>query len=38
MTPEEQLKLKRRVIDFLHKYARLDQLVFIAKLLGVKHD
>jgi hypothetical protein len=36
MTEEEIKKLKRRIIDYLHKYSSLDQLIIIAKILGIK--
>jgi len=38
MTPEEQKRLKRRIVDFLFKYSTLAQLLEIARILGVKHD
>lgn len=31
----DYLKLKRQIIDYLHKYATNDQLTEIAKILGV---
>ena len=31
-------KLKRRIIDYLHKYATQAQLLTIAKLLNIKTD
>jgi len=30
------LKIKRRIIDFLHKYASDSQIIMIAKLLNIK--
>jgi hypothetical protein len=36
MTEEQVKKVKRRIVDYLHKYASLDQLLQIAKFLGVK--
>ncbi len=36
MTEEQVKKLKRRIVDYLHKYATIDQLLKIAALLGVK--
>ena len=38
MTEEQVKKLKRRIVDYLHKYATLDQLLQIAKFLGVKTE
>jgi hypothetical protein len=38
MTPEEQKHLRRKIEDYLRKYASLMQLLEIAKLLGVKYD
>ena len=35
MTPEEKTKLKRRIIDYLHKYATEEQLKKIQGVLGV---
>ena len=29
-------KVKRRIVDYIHKYASVDQLVKIAYFLGVK--
>jgi len=31
-------KIKRRIIDYLHKYASDSQIMRIAKLLGIKID
>ena len=36
MTDEQVKKLKRRIVDYIHKYASLEQLLKIALLLGVK--
>ena len=36
MTEEQVKKIKRRVVDYLHKYATIEQLLRIAALLGVK--
>jgi hypothetical protein len=36
MTEEQVKKLKRRIVDYTHKYASLEQLLKIALLLGVK--
>jgi hypothetical protein len=36
MTPEEIRKLKRRIIDFLHKYATDDQIHQVAKTLNIE--
>ena len=36
MTEEQIKKLKRRIVDYIHKYASVDQLVKIAYFLGVK--
>ena len=36
MTEEQVKKLKRRIVDYLHKYATIEQLLKIATLLGVK--
>lgn len=35
---EKLLKLKRRCIDYIHKYATDTQLKQIAKLLGITSD
>jgi len=32
---QEQIKLKRRIIDYLHKYATGEQLARIAAILGI---
>ena len=36
MTEEQVKKLKRRIVDYLHKYATISQLLAIAAMLGVK--
>ena len=36
MTEEQTKKLKRRIVDYLHKYATIEQLLRIAAMLGVK--
>ena len=36
MTEEQAKKLKRRIVDYLHKYATIEQLLRIGALLGVK--
>ena len=36
MTEEQTKKLKRRIVDYLHKYATIEQLLKIAYFLGVK--
>ena len=36
MTEEQVKKIKRRIVDYLHKYATIEQLLKIATLLGVK--
>ena len=38
MTDEQVKKIKRRIVDYLHKYASIDQLLQIAKFLGVKTE
>ena len=38
MTEEQVKKLKRRIVDYLHKYASIEQLLRIAALLGVKTE
>lgn len=35
MTAEELLKLKRRIVNFIHQFASEHQLTEIAKLLGI---
>ena len=36
MTDEQVKKIKRRIVDYLHKYATIEQLLKIAYFLGVK--
>ena len=36
MTDEQVKKIKRRIVDYLHKYATIEQLLKIAALIGVK--
>ena len=36
MSEEQVKKIKRRIVDYLHKYATIEQLLKIAALLGVK--
>ena len=38
MTEEQVKKLKRRIVDYLHKYATIEQLLKIAAMLGVKTE
>ena len=38
MTDEQVKKIKRRIVDYLHKYATIEQLLKIAKFLGVKTE
>ena len=38
MTDEQIKKVKRRIVDYLHKYASIEQLLQIAKFLGVKTE
>ena len=38
MTEEQVKKIKRRIVDYLHKYASIEQLLQIAKFLGVKTE
>jgi len=38
MTPDEQKRLRRRIEDFLRKYATVEQLLQIARILGIKED
>lgn len=38
MTDEQVKKLKRRIVDYLHKYATISQLLAIAVMLGVKTE
>ena len=36
MDDPTKIKLKRRIIDYLHKYATVAQLIQIARVLGVE--
>ena len=36
MTEDQIKKIKRRIVDYLHKYATISQLLAIAAMLGVK--
>ena len=38
MTEEQAKKIKRRIVDYLHKYATIDQILKIAVMLGVKTE
>ena len=38
MTEDQVKKLKRRIVDYLHKYATISQLLEIAAMLGVKTE
>ena len=38
MTEEQVKKVKRRIVDYIHKYATIEQLLQIAKFLGVKTE
>ena len=38
MSEEQVKKIKRRVVDYLHKYATIEQLLKIAAMLGVKTE
>ena len=38
MTEEQVKKVKRRIVDYLHKYATIEQLLKIAAMLGVKTE
>ena len=38
MTDEQVKKVKRRIVDYLHKYATISQLLAIAVMLGVKTE
>jgi len=37
MTQDEIKKLKRRIVDYLHKYATEEQVEQIAKILNIEH-
>lgn len=36
MTEEQAKKVRRRIVDYLHKYSTVEQLLIIARILGVK--
>ena len=36
MSEEQVKKIKRRIVDYLHKYATIEQLLRISARLGVK--
>ena len=36
MTDEQIKKVKHRIVDYIHKYATIEQLLRIAAMLGVK--
>jgi len=36
MTEEQAKKIKRRIVDYIHKYITIEQLLIIARILGVK--
>jgi hypothetical protein len=38
MDEETIKKLRRRIVDYLFKYASLAQIVTIAKILGIKEN
>ena len=38
MTDEQIKKVKRRIVDYIHKYATISQLLAIAAMLGVKTE
>ena len=38
MTEDQIKKIKRRIVDYLHKYATISQLLAIATMLGVKTE
>ena len=38
MTEEQVKKVKRRIVDYLHKYATIEQLLKIAAMIGVKTE
>ena len=38
MTEEQVKKVKRRIVDYIHKYATISQLLAIAAMLGVKTE
>ena len=36
MTEEQAKKVRRRIVDYLQKYSTVEQLLMIARILGVK--
>jgi len=38
MTDEQVKKVKRRIVDYIHKYITIEQLLMIARILGVKTE
>ena len=38
MTAEQAKRLKRRILDYLFKYASEEQLLMIARLLSIKEN
>ena len=36
MSEEQVRKIKRRIVDYLHKYATIEQILRMAALLGIK--
>ena len=38
MTDEQVKKIKRRIVDYLHKYASVSQILAIARLLNIRED
>ena len=38
MSEEQVKKIKRRIVDYLHKYASVSQILTIARLLSIKED
>ena len=38
MTEEQVKKVKRRIVDYLHKYATTSQILTIARLLGISEE
>jgi len=38
MTEEQAKKIKRRIVDYIHKYITIEQLLTISRILGIKED
>jgi len=38
MTDEQVKKVKRRIVDYIHKYITIEKLLMIARILGVKTE